>query len=156
MKFVQHATLLAVFLTRTVNPNASAQSTNQQGSTVDAACRIGYTKKEKAVSDSLYVTANEIKRNASELKEKVGPFPGPLAEVSDAQRAAKSAHDKAVEVTCRFQTPRKDIKNFYSKTSKAPGDAGHLNVVPGSSTLSRRKPRARTMPGPTGLRWARG
>ncbi|KAH8608176.1 hypothetical protein ERJ75_001374600 [Trypanosoma vivax] len=41
-------------------------------------------------------------------------------------------------------------------TEHEPGDAGHLIVVPGSSTLSRRKPTARTSPGPTGLERVRG
>ncbi|KAH8613366.1 hypothetical protein ERJ75_000794800 [Trypanosoma vivax] len=119
MKFVQLARLLAGLLTCVAKPSASAQSDTHQGPTVDAACRIGYTYREvKAVFDSLDLIADEIKRNASELKEKVGRLPGSSMEVSEAQSSAKSAHDEAVGVTWRLQTPRRDIYNFYSKTLK--------------------------------------
>ncbi|KAG8341959.1 hypothetical protein TRVL_07210 [Trypanosoma vivax] len=103
MKFVQLATLLSVLLSCVVNPSASAQSINHHGPTLVAACRIGYTYREvKAVFDALDVIVVEIKKNSSELIEKMACLPGFSTEVSEAQSAAKTAHDNAIEVTSKL------------------------------------------------------
>ncbi|KAH8616039.1 hypothetical protein ERJ75_000516800 [Trypanosoma vivax] len=119
MKFVQLATLLSVLLTCAATLSASAQSTNHHGPTLDAACRIGYTYREvKAVFDALDVIADEIKKNSSELKEKMARLPSSSTGVSEAQSAAKTAHDNAIEVTSKLYWSTKDINSFYSKAMK--------------------------------------